>query len=547
MRRMDARLTIGKYLLQALKELGIKQVFGIPGDMVIRFFKMIEDDEDLNLCTFSHEPGAGFAAIGSSRATRRPAVACITYGAGGLNMVNSVACAYAEKTPLIVISGGPGQAEKQKDIFLHHVVKDFDSQLKVYGEVTQAAEILDSSETAYIKIKRTLSACQEFMRPVYIEIPRDMVDQEISIPQDNHVIFYLTDQSAMKEAANEILLKVANSKMPVILVGVEVDRLSLKNHISQLANKLNIPVVSEFLARDIMPIDDPYYFGTYLGLAGNQVAKKLVEESDCLLMFGVIIADMNLGIKLKRLKRKNLILCFSRQVLIGHHIYNDVPLKPLIDELLQIEAPRKTFSFPEKMVPAINRTCKYIDRSITMNEVIDAINWFFSEYGEMPIISDTGDCLFITTKIQTSTVMASAYYATMGFGAPSAIGYAITTGKRPLVLIGDGAFQMTGQEISHCPHFGINPIFMVFNNRQWGMQQLFHPTANFNELVNWPYAQIAELWGGKGYICDTCETLYRALEDTKNNKEFSLIELQMTKEEYSEEIQAWLEELAGQL
>jgi indolepyruvate decarboxylase len=458
-------------------------------------------------------------------------------------MVNSVACAYAEKTPLIVISGGPGQAEKQKDIFLHHVVKDFDSQLKVYGEVTQAAEILDSSETAYIKIKRTLSACQEFMRPVYIEIPRDMVDQEISIPQDNHVIFYLTDQSAMKEAANEILLKVANSKMPVILVGVEVDRLSLKNHISQLANKLNIPVVSEFLARDIMPIDDPYYFGTYLGLAGNQVAKKLVEESDCLLMFGVIIADMNLGIKLKRLKRKNLILCFSRQVLIGHHIYNDVPLKPLIDELLQIEAPRKTFSFPEKMVPAINRTCKYIDRSITMNEVIDAINWFFSEYGEMPIISDTGDCLFITTKIQTSTVMASAYYATMGFGAPSAIGYAITTGKRPLVLIGDGAFQMTGQEISHCPHFGINPIFMVFNNRQWGMQQLFHPTASFNELVNWPYAQIAELWGGKGYICDTCETLYRALEDTKNNKEFSLIELQMTKEEYSEEIQAWLEEL----
>ncbi len=539
---MEARLTIGKYLLQALKELGIKQVFGIPGDMVIRFFKMIEDDEDFNLCTFSHEPGAGFAAIGSSRATHRPAATCITYGAGGLNMVNSVACAYAEKTPLIVISGGPGQAEKQRDVFLHHVVKDFDSQLNVYREITQAAEVLDSSETAYTKIQRTLSACQEFMRPVYIEIPRDMVDQEIVIPKDNNVIFYTTDESALKEAANEILLRIANSKMPVILVGVEVDRLYLKNHISQLAKKLNIPVVSEFLARDIMPIDDPYYFGTYLGLAGNQIARKLVEESDCLLMFGVLIADINLGIKLKRLKRENLILCFSRQVFIGHHIYNDVPLKPIIDELLQSEADRKKFSFPAKIEPAINRTCKYSDRSITMNEVIDAINWFFSEYGEMPIISDTGDCLFITTKIQTSTIMASAYYATMGFGAPSAIGYAITTGKRPLVLIGDGAFQMTGQEISHCPHFNISPIFMVFNNRQWGMQQLFHPTAHFNELVNWPYAKIAELWGGKGYICDTCETLYRALEDAKNNKEFSLIELQMTKEEYSEEIQEWFKE-----
>ncbi len=537
MRIMEAGLTIGKYLLQALKELGIKQVFGIPGDMVIKFFKMIEDDEDFNLFTFSHEPGAGFAAIGSSRATHRPAATCITYGAGGLNMVNSVACAYAEKTPLIVISGGPGQAEKQRDVFLHHVVKDFDSQLNVYKEVTQAAEVLDSSETAYTKIQRTLSACQEFMRPVYIEIPRDMVDQEIAIPKDNNAIFYTTDESAMKEAANEISLRIATSKMPVILVGVEVDRLYLKNHVSQLAKKLNIPVVSEFLARDIMPIDDPYYFGTYLGLAGNQAARKLVEESDCLLMFGVLIADINLGIKLQRLKRENLILCFSRQVFIGHHIYNDVPLKPLIDELLQSEADRKKFSFPAKIEPAINRTCKYSARSITMNEVIDAVNWFFSEYGEMPIVSDTGDCLFITTKIQTSTIMASAYYATMGFGAPSAIGYAVTTGKRPLVLVGDGAFQMTGQEISHCPHFDINPIFMVFNNRQWGMQQLFHPTAHFNELVNWPYAKIAELWGGKGYICDTCETLYRALEDAKNNKEFSLIELQMTKEEYSEEIQ----------
>ncbi|NIO36685.1 alpha-keto acid decarboxylase family protein, partial [Candidatus Bathyarchaeota archaeon] len=123
---------------------------------------------------------------------------------------------------------GPGQAEKQRDVFLHHVVKDFDSQLNVYKEVTQAAEVLDSSETAYTKIQRTLSACQEFMRPVYIEIPRDMVDQEIAIPKDNNAIFYTTDESALKEAANEISLRIAASKMPVILVGVEVDRLYLK-------------------------------------------------------------------------------------------------------------------------------------------------------------------------------------------------------------------------------------------------------------------------------------------------------------------------------
>jgi len=133
----------------------------------------------------------------------------------------------------------------------------------------------------------------------------------------------------------------------------------------------------------------------------------------------------------------------------------------------------------------------------------------------------------------------------MGFGAPAAIGYSLTAGRRPLVLIGDGAFQMTGQEICHCPRYGINPIFIIFNNRRWGMQQLFDPTAGFNELDNWPYSMIAELWGGKGYLCDTCEKLYKAFEDAKDNKEFSLIEVILEKEELSEELLGWVKELRG--
>ncbi len=540
---MKHKLTVGESLLQAIKELGIKEVFGIPGDMVIRFFKVIEDDPDLDLYTFSHEPGVGFAAIGSARATKKPAVACITYGVGGLNMLNSVACAYAEKTPLIVISGGPAEGEKVKDIFLHHMVKDFDSQLKVYKEVTQMAVILDSPKTAYKKIHSAIEACQEFMLPIYIEIPLDMVDKEIFIPEEKEESFYMVDEDAVKEAADEILLKIAMAKKPVILAGVETDRFDLKDSISLLAKKLNIPLVTTFLARDIIPAGDSNYFGTYLGLAGNPTARKLVEESDCLLMLGVIVADTNLGIKLKRLEREKLVLCVSRRVDIRYHVYEDVPLRLLVEELFRRKVLKKSFPFPQKPKIIINRTCKYTDTLVTTKEIIDAINWFFSEYVEMPIISDTGDCLFTTTKIKTPMVMASAYYATMGFGTPAAIGYAVTTGRRPLVLLGDGGFQMTGQEMCHCPRFGINPIFIVFNNRRWGMQQLFYPTAGFNELVNWPYSKMAELWGGKGYFCDTCEKLYRSLEDAKDNREFSLIEVLIEREELSEELLAWLKEL----
>jgi indolepyruvate decarboxylase len=180
-----------------------------------------------------------------------------------------------------------------------------------------------------------------------------------------------------------------------------------------------------------------------------------------------------------------------------------------------------------------------------MSEVIDAVNWLFSTFGQMPLIADTGDCLYATLKIETPTVMAPSFYATMGFAVPAAIGYALSTKKRPLVLVGDGGFQMTGQEICHCSKYGINPIFIVINNRRWGMEQLFYPSAHFNELVDWHYAELANLWGGKGYLCNNCESLYRALEDAKEQKTFTLIEVLTEKTELSEQLLAWIKEQRG--
>ncbi len=542
---MSSKLTVGKFLVQAIKDAGVKSIFGIPGDMVIRFFKVMEDDPDLDLYTFSHEPGVGFAAVASARATRKPAVACVTYGVGGLNMLNAVACAYAEKTPLIVISGGPGEDERTNDAFLHHEVKDFNSQLTVYKEVTKEAVILDRTDTAASKITRAIKACQEYMLPVYIEIPRDIVDKEILLSEDKEEP-YVVDEGAVKEAADEILRRLAAAKMPLMLVGVEVDRFGLNELVLTLAKKLGVPIVTDFLGRDTMPKDDANYFGTYLGGAGNPVAKALVEQSDCLFMLGLILSDVTLGLSLRRQRKDALILGISRQVLIGHHSYSNVPLRLLVEELLKRDIKQKTLQFPQKYEVPLNRACKYDVNFVSVKEIIDAINWFFGTFGEMPVISDTGDCLFASTKIDAPSIMATPYYATMGFAVPAAIGYTVTTRKRPLVLVGDGGFQMTGQEICHCPRFGINPIFIVFNNSRWGMQQLFYPTAKFNELVNWSYAKMAELWGGKGYYCDSCEKLYKALEEAKNNKEFTLIEAVIAKEDLSEELLAWVKELHAQ-
>ena len=342
---MIGKLTIGEFLLSAVKDAGAKSVFGIPGDMVIRFFKVIEDDPDLKLYTFSHEPGVGFAAVAAAKATGKPAVACITYGAGGLNMLNSVACAYAEKTPLIVLSGGPGEGERVKDAFLHHMVKDFDSQLKVFREVTKEAVILDSPTTAYEKILHAVKACQEFKLPVYIEIPRDMVDKEITVPEQEMPTF-VPDESGIREAADEILRRFSAAKSPIIMVGVEADRFRLNEPALALAKRLGVPIVSDFLGRDVMPRDEPSYFGTYLGTAGNPVARELVENSDCLLMLGTILADMNLGLRLKKLKKENLILCISRKVLNGTPRIRRRPAWALGCRSLRQEPSEKEFPNP---------------------------------------------------------------------------------------------------------------------------------------------------------------------------------------------------------
>jgi indolepyruvate decarboxylase len=105
-------MNLATALLQGLKDYGAAEIFGIPGDFALPLFKVIEESRILPLYTLTHEPGVGFAADAAARFHCRPSVAAVTYGVGALNMVNPVAAAYAEKSPLVVISGAPGSADR---------------------------------------------------------------------------------------------------------------------------------------------------------------------------------------------------------------------------------------------------------------------------------------------------------------------------------------------------------------------------------------------------------------------------------------------------
>ena len=112
---------------------------------------------------------------------------------------------------------------------------------------------------------------------------------------------------------------------------------------------------------------------------------------------------------------------------------------------------------------------------------------------------DIGDCLFSTLSIVNTELVAPAYYATMGYGVPGGIGIQAATGRRPLVLVGDGAFQMTGWELLNCARLSVDPIVVVFNNASWEMLRTFQPGSKFNDLVELDFSEIATTLGGDGY------------------------------------------------
>src|SRR5689334_19035426 len=179
-RALPSRMPMGEFLFEYLYRCGVKHSFGVPGDFALPTFAWL-DKSKIQHITMTHEPGAGFAADAYSRLNGLGLV-CVTYCVGGLNALNAIAGAYAEKSPVVVVSGAPGRKDREKDPLLHHKVKTFETQRRVYDEVTVASTVLLDEQTAAAEIIRVVDACERAKRPVYIEVPYDMVDRPIPIP-----------------------------------------------------------------------------------------------------------------------------------------------------------------------------------------------------------------------------------------------------------------------------------------------------------------------------------------------------------------------------
>jgi indolepyruvate decarboxylase len=185
------------------------------------------EESPIRVIGTTNEACAGYAADGYARINGIGAV-CVTYCVGGLSLCNSVAGAYAEKSPVIVISGSPGMNERRSDPLLHHRVKDFNTQREVFEKITVASASLEDELTAFREIDRCLAACVRFKRPVFLELPRDKV---LTVPNHEHhplTEIHLSDPEALREALEEARESIKAARRPVIIAGIELHRFGLQ-------------------------------------------------------------------------------------------------------------------------------------------------------------------------------------------------------------------------------------------------------------------------------------------------------------------------------
>ncbi len=527
-----AAATIGRYLIDHLAAHGVRHVFGVPGDYSLSFLGVLADGP-VRFINTSDEQGAGYAADAYARLNGLGAVS-ITYAVGSLKVANTTAQAFAERSAVAVICGAPGVRERSEHPLMHHRVNEFDTQLRVFGQFTAAATILNDPQTALGEIDRVLHECRRQSRPVYIELPRDLVGRA-GLPGHRHVDPPpRTDPDALAEALAEAADMLNAAQRPVLLVGEQLGRFGLQADLLRLVEKTRAPVAVTFLGKSVVREDLPLFMGMYAGVLGPEPTRKYVESTDCCLVLGAELTDLNLGMYTAHLDPSRLITANADGVRIRHHRY-DATMAQFVRGLL--EAPVRTRAGgPVPRPPLPEPFTAEPGRRITVRRLMQRLNSFLRE--DTVVLADVGDALFAATELfirHERHYLAASYYSDMGFAVPGAIGVQTFDRRlRPLVLVGDGAFQMTGIELSAAVRYGLCPIVIVLNNGGYATERFFLD-GEFNDIQPWAFSRLPDLiGGGLGLVVRTEDELETALSAAERNTAgFTLLDVHLERGDVS--------------
>jgi indolepyruvate decarboxylase len=284
---------------------------------------------------------------------------------------------------------------------------------------------------------------------------------------------------------------------------------------------------------------------------GHQSVREYVESSDCLILLGALMTDIDFSISPTPIEPSKSIYVTSEKLSIKHHNFENILLRDFLTSLIEAPLGRKNVAIVGKQDEDTNKirrnndydnryygNSKYMmhfaaikNQKITIKRLFERLNLSITD--NVIVIADVGDSLFgalnLTIHGQTD-FLSPAYYSSMGFAVPAAIGAQLANPiLRPIVIVGDGAFQMTGMEVSTISRFALNPVIIVLNNNGYGTER---PMVDgpFNDVLPWSYYRIPEVIGhGKGFVIETEGQLEEVLSAAENiySKELCILDVHL--------------------
>ncbi|MFM8494972.1 MAG: thiamine pyrophosphate-dependent enzyme, partial [Planctomycetia bacterium] len=327
--------------------------------------------------------------------------------------------------------------------------------------------------------------------------------------------------SALAEAVKEAVARIEKAKRPVIIAGIELHRHRLQEEVVKLAEASGIAMASTLLAKSVVSEVHPLYVGLYEGALGREEVTRFVEESDCVILLGTLLTDLDLGIFTAKLDASKSIYATTDELRISHHHFHHVLLEDFLRALVAAKPKAAQRTLPPGPAAAQGPFTLAADAPITTTRLVRRLDESLDD--KTIVVADVGDSLFASSELvirgQTE-FLSPAYYTSMGFAVPAALGAKVARpDHRVVVLVGDGAFQMTGMELSTIVRRGLPVIVIVLDNKGYGTERVIHE-GSFNDINPWRYELLPQvLGGGTGYEVRTegefDAALTKALADEK--------------------------------
>ncbi len=537
--------TVADYLLTRLKQLGVTEVFQIPGDYVKHFTRVLEDFDGVNAIGAINELDAAYAADAYGR-TRGLGAVSLQYGVSTFSALNAIAGAYVEYSPVVVISAVPGaddrQMTKMYDVLFHHSTGNLDADREVYERVTVAAETLSSSVGAGEKIDALLVAALTHRRPVYIACYSEVWGEPCPKPPRKALqpLVSTSEPLALENAVAQAWTQITKAKQPMIFAGVEVLRYGLSGLLQELIDASGYLYTTTTLGKTVLDEKGPKFIGTYSDAASITSVRDLVKASDCFLTLGTIITDDYLWFIEN--KYADMVLATTEQVRTGYFTWDGVTMKDFMEALvrkfkatkgypLKVTAPPQP-AYPEPWSSASDAYWNERPETITYNRFFQHSMKFLKDNKMLDDIVMTlgvSSSLYVATNaygMAQNSFLGSAAWQCIGFETGAASGAQLGSGKRAWTIAGDGGFMMVCQSLSTLARNNLNAVIFVMSNAVYAIEQVYvdmtsfqpgpsHKFDTFDILPTWDYLALAQAFGATGYRVQTVTELNAVLQQLK--------------------------------